>query len=87
MSTTQRITDAVRDGEWRANTIDRIVRSVVQGYAAVWLATGAAFDGLLSWEPVKGAVVAVVLSILFTFGATQVGDPTVNKFKSGSGGS
>ena len=86
MSTTQRITDAVRDAEWRANTIDRIVRSAVQGYAAVWLATGAAFDGLLSWEPIKGAAVAIVLSVLFTFGATQVGDPTVNNFKSGSGG-
>lgn len=86
MSTPKRITDAVRDGEWRANSIDRIIRSAVQGYTAVWLATGAAFEGLVSWEPVKGAVVAVVLSVLFTFGATQVGDPTVNKFKSGSGG-
>lgn len=86
MSTTQRITDAVRNSEWRANTIDRLIRSAIQGYAAVWLATGAAFDGLLSWEPVKGAAVAAVLSILFTFGATQVGDPTVNTFKSGSGG-
>ena len=86
MSTTQRITDAVRDGEWRANSIDRIIRSAVQGYTAVWLPTGAAFEGLVSWEPVKGAVVAVVLSVLFTLGATQVGDPTVNKFKSGSGG-
>ncbi len=86
MSTTQRITDAVRDSEWRANTIDRIIRSAVQGYAAVWLATGAAFEGLVSWEPAKGAVVAAVLSVLFAFGATQVGDPTVNNFKSGSGG-
>lgn len=86
MSTTQRITDAVRNSEWRANAIDRLIRSAIQGYAAVWLATGAAFDGLLSWEPVKGAAVAAVLSILFTFGATQVGDPTVNTFKSGSGG-
>ena len=81
MSSTQRITDAVRDAEWRANTIDRLIRSAVQGYAAVWLATGAAFDGLLSWEPAKGAAVAVVLSVLFTFGATQVGDPTTNNYK------
>ena len=81
MSTTQRITDAVRDGEWRANSIDRIIRSAVQGYAAVWLATGAAFEGLVSWEPVKGAVVAILLSVLFTLGATQIGDPTSNTFK------
>lgn len=81
MSTPQRITEAVQNAEWRANTIDRLIRSVVQGYAAVWLATGANFDGLLSWEPVKGAVVAAVLSVLFAFGATQVGDPTVNSFK------
>jgi hypothetical protein len=81
MSSTQRITDAVRDAEWRANTIDRLIRSAVQGYAAVWLATGAAFDGLLSWEPAKGAAVAIVLSVLFTFGATQVGDPTQNNYK------
>lgn len=86
MSTSQRITDAVRNSEWRANTIDRIIRSAIQGYAAVWLATGAKFDGLVSWEPTKGAVVAAVLSVLFTFGATQVGDPTINTFKSGSGG-
>lgn len=81
MSTTTRITDAVRDSEWRANTIDRLIRSAIQGYAAVWLATGAAFDGLLSLEPAKGAAVALVLSVLFTFGATQVGDPTSNTFK------
>lgn len=86
MQATQRITDAVRNAEWRANTIDRLIRSAVQGYAAVWLATGAAFDGLISWEPVKGAAVAIVLSLLFTFGATQVGNPTDNSFKSGSGG-
>lgn len=81
MSTTTRITDAVRDPEWRANTIDRLIRSAIQGYAAVWLATGAAFDGLLSLEPAKGAAVALILSVLFTFGATQVGDPTSNTFK------
>lgn len=81
MSTTQRITDAARNAEWRANTIDRLIRSAVQGYAAVWLATGSAFEGLISWEPVKGAVVATVLSVLFAVGATQVGDPTVNSFK------
>lgn len=81
MATTIRITDAIRDSEWRANTFDRLIRSAIQGYAAVWLATGAAFDGLLSWEPAKGAAVAIILSVLFTFGATQVGDPTSNAFK------
>lgn len=80
MAATQRITDAIRDKEWRADAIDRIVRSFAQGYAAVWLATGAAFDGLLSWEPVKGAVVASVLSVLFSLGATQTKDSTNNSY-------
>lgn len=75
-----KITDAIRDNNWRADFIDRIIRSAAQGYAAVWLADGADFDSLLTWTPVKGAVVAVVLSILFSFGATQVGDSQNNSY-------
>ena len=80
MATTQRITDAIRNPEWRSDFFDRIIRSAAQGYAAVWLAVGADFDNLLSWEPVKGSVVAVVLSVLFSFGATQVKDSSNNSY-------
>jgi hypothetical protein len=79
--TDKRILTAFKDSEWRADLLDRIIRSFVQGYAAVWLAMGADFDSLLSWEPAKGAAVAVVLSLLFSLGATQVGDPSKNNFK------
>ena len=83
METTQRITEAVTDSTWRGDVADRIVRSAAQGYLAGWLVLGGSFDSLLSVEPLKGAAVAVVLSVLFALGATQIGEPTVNSFKPG----
>lgn len=75
-----KITDAVRDTNWRSDFIDRIIRSAAQGFAAVWLASGADYDNLFTWTPVKGAIVAVALSILFSLGATQVGNPDQNSY-------
>lgn len=75
-----KITEAFKDASWRSTVIDRVVRSAVQGYAAVWLASGTTYDGLFSLDPIKGAVVAVALSILFSLGATQIKNPTDNSY-------
>lgn len=80
MAPSQRILDAIRNPEWRNTTYDRLIRSAVQGYAAVWLANGASYDSLISADPFKGAVVATVLSLLFSLGATQIKNPTTNSY-------
>lgn len=76
----QKLLEAFKSDEWRSTFIDRIIRSALQGYAAVWLASGTTYDGLFSLDPIKGAVVAAVLSVLFSLGATQTKDPTNNSY-------
>lgn len=78
---TSNLIKAFENTDWRKDFADRVIRTAAQGYAAGWIALGANFDGLLSVEPLKGALVAVVLSVLFSLGATQVGDPTVNSYQ------
>jgi len=75
-----RLTDAFKNKEWRSTVIDRVIRSAVQGYAAVWLANGATYETLISTEPLKGAIVAIALSILFSLGATQIKNPINNSY-------
>jgi hypothetical protein len=78
---TSNLIKAFENNDWRKGFLDRVIRTAAQGYAAGWIALGADFDGLLSVEPLKGAFVAVVLCVLFSLGATQVGDPTVNTYE------
>lgn len=72
---------AFESRDWWQDLLDRVIRTASQGYAAGWIATGANFDALLSIEPLKGAAVAIVMCLLFSLGATQVGDPTSGTFK------
>jgi len=52
---------------------ERAVKTFIQAYLGVWMATGADFDGLASGDNLKAGVVAVALSIAMSMGLKNVG--------------
>ena len=57
---------------WR-DAIERSVRTFVQAYLGVWMATGADFDGFADTSNLKAGAVAVALSIAMAMGLKNVG--------------
>ena len=57
---------------WR-DAIERSVRTFVQAYLGVWMATGADFDGFTDTGNLKAGAVAVALSIAMAMGLKNVG--------------
>jgi hypothetical protein len=55
------------------DTVERAVRTFLQGYLGSWLATGADFDGLVGSDNLKVGVVAVALSVAMSMGLKKVG--------------
>lgn len=52
---------------------ERAVKTFIQAYLGVWMATGADFDGLASASNLKAGVVAVALSVAMSMGLKNVG--------------
>jgi len=52
---------------------ERAVRTFVQAYLGVWVATGADFDGLVDKDNWKTGVVAVALSVAMSMGLKKAG--------------
>ena len=57
---------------WR-DAIERSIRTFVQAYLGVWMATGADFDGFADTSNLKAGAVAVALSIAMAMGLKNVG--------------
>lgn len=57
---------------WR-DAIERSVRTFIQAYLGVWMATGADFDGFMDTGTLKAGAVAVALSIAMAMGLKNVG--------------
>lgn len=57
---------------WR-DAIERSIRTFVQAYLGVWMATGADFDGFTDTSNLKAGAVAVALSIAMAMGLKNVG--------------
>lgn len=55
------------------DTAERAVRTFLQAYLGVWIATGADFDGLVKTDNLKVGVVAVALSVAMAMGLKKVG--------------
>jgi hypothetical protein len=55
------------------DTVERAVRTFLQGYFGAWFATGADFDGLVAMDNLKVGVVAVALSVAMSMGLKNVG--------------
>jgi hypothetical protein len=72
---------AFESADWWKDLADRLIRTAIQGYAAGWIALGTNYNALFSVEPLKGSLVAIVMCLLFSLGATQVGDPTSGSFQ------
>lgn len=54
-------------------TAERAVRTFLQAYLGVWVATGADFDGLIDSANLKTGVVAVALSVAMSMGLKNIG--------------
>lgn len=61
------------DSSFVKETVERAVRTFLQAYIAVWVATGADFDGLIDSGNLKAGVVAVALSVAMSMGLKNVG--------------
>lgn len=55
------------------DTVERAVRTFLQGYLGSWLATGADADGLWASSNLKVGLVAVGLSVAMSLGLKKVG--------------
>jgi len=55
------------------DTVERAVRTFLQGYLGSWLATGADADGLWASSNLKVGIVAVGLSVAMSLGLKKVG--------------
>lgn len=55
------------------DAVERAVRTFLQAYLGVWIATGADFDGLVDTDNLKVGVVAVALSVAMSMGLKKVG--------------
>lgn len=55
------------------DTVERAVRTFLQGYLGAWLATGADFDALVATDNLKIGVTAVALSVAMSMGLKKVG--------------
>lgn len=58
---------------WK-RTAERVVKSAGQGYLAVWALFDHSFDGMISWDPLKGAAAMAVLSLLTCVVSAPIGD-------------
>ena len=57
---------------WR-DAIERSVRTFVQAYLGVWMATGADFDGFADTSNLKAGAGAVALAVAMAMGLKNVG--------------
>jgi hypothetical protein len=55
------------------DAIERAIRTFVQAYLGVWMATGADFDGFTDTANLKAGAVAVALSVAMAMGLKNVG--------------
>jgi hypothetical protein len=61
------------DMKFIKDAAERAVKTFVQAYLGVWMATGADFDGLADSSHLKAGVVAVLLSVAMSMGLKNVG--------------
>lgn len=58
---------------WIKETVDRTVKSFVQGFLGSWLVSGRSFDTLLTIDNVKAGALMLALSLAIAVGLKPVG--------------
>lgn len=61
------------DMKFAKDAAERAVKTFIQAYLGVWMATGADFDSLGDTSHLKAGVVAVLLSVAMSMGLKNVG--------------